>query len=58
MLVQLWLHKYNNCHLLLNASFTQSGEFSYTKVEDVVTNSTDECLQLTPSVESIRYRAT
>ena len=32
------LDKYNNCHLLLNPSPTQNDEFSYTKVQDVVTS--------------------
>ena len=39
--VPSWLDKYNNCHLLLNPSPTQSDEFSLTKVQDVVTNSSD-----------------
>ena len=38
MVVPSWLDKYNNCHLLLKASPAQSDEFSYTKVQDVVTN--------------------
>jgi len=36
--VPSWLDKYNNCYLLLNASSTQSGEFSRIEVQDVATN--------------------
>jgi len=39
VVVSSWLSKYSNCHLLLNPSPTQSDEFSYTKVQDVVRNS-------------------
>jgi hypothetical protein len=36
--VPSWLGKYNNCLLLLNAFLTQNDEFSFIKVQDVVTN--------------------
>jgi len=32
------LNKYNNCHLPLNPSPAQSDEFSFIKVQDVVTS--------------------
>jgi len=38
--VPSWLDKYNNCHLVLSASSTQSGEFSRIEVQDVVTKRT------------------
>ena len=40
-MVPSWLDKYNNCHLLLNPSPTQSDDVSFTKVQDVVTNARD-----------------
>ncbi len=40
VMVPSWPGKYNNCHLLLNSSSTQGGEFLRIKVQDVVTNRT------------------
>ncbi len=47
VVVSSWLDKYN-CHLLLNPSLTQSDEFSYIKVQDVVTNRTGICTKDPP----------
>ena len=38
--VTSWLDKYKNCHLRLNPSPSESDEFSFTKIQYVVTNST------------------
>ena len=38
VVVPSWLDKYNNCHPLLYPCPTQSDEFSFTKVQDVMTN--------------------
>jgi len=38
VVVPSWLDKYNNCYLLFSLSLTQGDEFSFTKVQDVVTN--------------------
>ncbi len=36
-----FIDKHNNCHLLLNPSLTLGDEFSFTKVQDVVTSTCD-----------------
>ena len=51
VVVPFVVDKHNNCHLPLNPSHTHSDEFSYTKVQDVVINTSGTNRKDHPMIE-------